>query len=241
MSSARLRLAIDISMKVAGRKMVESTSTPARPGCSAASAASTSRVTCSVLPSGCFSTIRSRPGPSLITASPIGGGKPSTTSATSPRRRTPPERTPPGAPAGASRCGTAIRARSAASFTDETCATARRWLGVSMKPPAATEVASRVAVITSCSVTPLARNRSGSTSTCNCRSRCPQMATLATPGMAIRRGRIVHRVSVVRSTCDRVVDDTPIFMTRLSDDSGDKITGGRTAEGSVAATRDKRS
>ena len=39
-----------------------------------------------VLPVGCFSTISSRPGPSLITASPIGGGKPTLTSATSPSR-----------------------------------------------------------------------------------------------------------------------------------------------------------
>ena len=61
-------------------------STSGRPGFSASIAASTSRVTCSVLPSGCFSTISSRPSPSLITASPIGGGKPSTTSATSPMR-----------------------------------------------------------------------------------------------------------------------------------------------------------
>ena len=64
-------------MNVAGRKMVGSTSTPVRPGLAASSsAASTPRVTSSVLPSGCFSTISSRPGPSLMTASPIGGGEP---------------------------------------------------------------------------------------------------------------------------------------------------------------------
>ncbi len=99
-------------------------------------------------------------------------------------------------------------------------------VGPSMNPPAATDTASRVDVTTSCSVTPLARSRSGSTSTCSCRSRWPQMATLATPGTAISRGRTVQRASVVSSTCDRVVDDIPIFITRLSDDSGDRMTGG---------------
>ena len=64
----------DRSMNVAGRKMVGSISTSVRPGRSASSAASTSRVTSSVLPPGCFSTISSRPGPSLMTASPMGGG-----------------------------------------------------------------------------------------------------------------------------------------------------------------------
>ena len=70
-------------MKVAGRKMVESTSTPLRPGRRPSNAASTFRVTSRVLPQGCFSTISSRPGPSLITASPIGAGWPIRTSATS--------------------------------------------------------------------------------------------------------------------------------------------------------------
>ena len=54
--------------------------------------ASTPRVTSSVLPSGCFSTISSRPGPSLMTASPIGGGEPMATSATSPSRSGAPPR-----------------------------------------------------------------------------------------------------------------------------------------------------
>ena len=57
----------------------------------------------------------------------------------------------------------------------------------------------------------------------------------------MRRGRIVQRASVVSSICDNVFDDTPIFMTRLKDDSGDRITGGRTAAGRVAATRVNRS
>ena len=119
--------------------------------------------------------------------------------------------------------------------------TASRWLGPSMNPPAVTDMASRVEATTSCKVTPFARRRSGSTRTCSCRSRCPQIATLATPGTAISLGRTVQRASVVSSTCDSDVDDMPIFITRLSDDSGDMMTGGWAAAGSVAATRARRS
>ena len=60
---------------------------PSSPGLRSSRAFSTFWVTSSVLPVGCFSTIRSRPSPSLITASPIGGGKPILTSATSPSRK----------------------------------------------------------------------------------------------------------------------------------------------------------
>ncbi len=93
-SSARFRLASDISMNVAGRKIVVSISTSFSPGRSASMAASTPRVTESVLAPSCFSTISRRPGPSLMTASPIGGGKPSRTSATCAERerRAAPER-----------------------------------------------------------------------------------------------------------------------------------------------------
>ena len=130
-SSARLRLASDISMKVAGRKMVESTSTPAVPASARRAPSSTSRVTCSVLPSGCFSTISSRPGPSLMTASPIGGGEPSTTSATSHEPANAlesSERIRP--PVVGRRLPSAIRPRSAAVFTGDVCVTAMRWLGL---------------------------------------------------------------------------------------------------------------
>ena len=67
------RLWTDISMKVAGRKMVESMSTPGSPGRRSASTFSTPRVTSSVLAQGSFSTIIIRPGPSLMTASPTMG------------------------------------------------------------------------------------------------------------------------------------------------------------------------
>ena len=61
MMSAIVRLRIDSSMKVAGRKIVESISMPGRPGRIAASASSTPRVTSSVLAHGSFSTIIIRP------------------------------------------------------------------------------------------------------------------------------------------------------------------------------------
>jgi len=54
-----------------------------------------------------------------------------------------------------------------------------------------------------------------------------------TPGIAISLGRIVQRANVVSSTCDNVFDDTPIFRTRLSDESGERITGACAAPGSV--------
>ena len=37
----------------------------------------------------------------------------------------------------------------------------------------------------------------------------------------------------VRSRCDSVFDQTPIFMTRLVDDSGCKMTGGRATVGKL--------
>ena len=64
---------------------------------------------------------------------------------------------------------------------------------------------------------------------------------MATPGTAINRGRTVHRARVVKSICESEDDDMPIFMTRLRDESGDMITGGRAAAGSVGATRARRS
>lgn len=53
-SRARRRLPSDISMNVAGRKIVESISTSWRPGFRASRAASTLRVTSKVLPVACF-------------------------------------------------------------------------------------------------------------------------------------------------------------------------------------------
>ena len=229
-SSDLFRLLSDISMKVAGRKMVESISRPFRPGRMAFRAASTCRVTSRVLAPGCFSTMSSRPGPSFITASPMGAGKPSTTCATSPSFKLTPLRKVTG-----------IWAKSAADWMAEDCDTARRWLGESMKPPPASAVASAAAFSTSARVRPRVRSCSGFTSTCSCRSRWPQMATLATPGTAISRGRMLQRASVVISTCVRLSDDTPIFSTRLVDESGESITGGRATPGSVGATRASRS
>ena len=70
---ALVRLSIDCSMKVAGRKIVVSISMPGRPGLSWSIAASTPRVTSSVLAPRNFWTTSIRPGPSLITASPMSG------------------------------------------------------------------------------------------------------------------------------------------------------------------------
>ena len=83
-SSARVRLSTACSMNVAGRKIVVSMSMSVRPGRSSSTAASTPFVTSTVLAQGNFSTMSIRPGPSLITASPISGWWSSTTFATSP-------------------------------------------------------------------------------------------------------------------------------------------------------------
>ncbi len=67
------------------------------------------------------------------------------------------------------------------------------------------------------------------------------MATLATPGTAISLGRMVHLASSERSICVSVFDVTPIFITRLRLDSGERITGGLTTAGSREAAIDSRS
>ena len=148
------RLSSDISMKVAGRKMAESISRPTSPGRSKSRAASTLWVTSRVFPQGCFSTMSRSPGPSLITASPIGAGCPITTSATSPMRR--------GTPL-VNR--TTVCARSSMVTIGARWRTGSRWLGVSMNPPALTRAASPAARTTASRLTPCIRSRSGSTNT----------------------------------------------------------------------------
>src|SRR5437867_1166331 len=60
----------------------------------------------------------------------------------------------------------------------------------------------------------------GSTWTWSCRSRWPQIATLATPGTPISRGAIVQRDSTDIWIGDKVFDDSPTIITRLVDDMG---------------------
>jgi hypothetical protein len=125
------RFLSDISMNVAGRKMRESTSTPGIAGFSASRPASTPRVTSRVLAPGCFSTISISPMPSLITASPIGGGEPSTISATSPIRSVAPPRWRTGREAVFERDarGQARRAAGADAITGLLVQTSRKLLG----------------------------------------------------------------------------------------------------------------
>ena len=140
-SSADVRFLIDRSIKVAGRKIVGTISTSLSPGFMAARASSTLRVTSSILAAGCFSTISNRPTPSLMMASPIIGGDPILTSATSPRCRADP-----------SRNETTVRARSSGVTTDVSWRTAMRWFGVSTNPPASSTTASAAALRTVSSV-----------------------------------------------------------------------------------------
>jgi hypothetical protein len=121
-----------------------------------------------------------------------------------------------------------------------------RWLGVSMNPPVPGVEASRkvkgdthralpVVSTTWLRVTPCSRSRSGSACTWSWRSRWPQMATLATPGTPINRGRIVQRASTDSSIGDSSLDDSPTIMTRLVDDRGWSICGGLDTWGRACA------
>ncbi len=72
---------------------------------------------------------------------------------------------------------------------------------------------------------PCPRSFCGSTCTCSCRSRWPQIATFATPGTPIRRGLIFQRASTDMSIRDTSLEDSPIIMTRPVDDSGCSMLG----------------
>jgi hypothetical protein len=52
------------------------------------------------------------------------------------------------------------------------------------------------------------------------------MATLATPGTPIRRGRIVQRANTDTWIGDNSLEESPTIMTRLVDDNGCIIAGG---------------
>ena len=133
-----------------------------------------------------------KPGPSLITASPMSGHVPSWTTATSPSVTVRPLPVVIG-----------TFARSAAVSTGSECWICSRWFGVSMKPPLPITCALEkrripestafdVVSMTSSSVTPYVASRSGSTWTCGILIRSPQIATFATPGTRSKRPRIVQ-------------------------------------------------
>ena len=48
----------------------------------------------------------------------------------------------------------------------------------------------------------------------------PQMATFATPGTPIRRGRTVQREITDRSIGESCFEESPIINTRLDDERG---------------------
>ena len=182
-SSASARLSIAVSMNVAGRKIVGSTSTPARPGRSASSASSTpSRHLERVRPRELLDDEQQALGVGRRRRRRSAAGGPRRPSATSPRRRS---------RLGARRRGPAARPSGVA--IGRMCRTCSRWLGVSMNPPLPGVDASRKlsgetswelpVVLTICSsVTPARRSRAGSTCTWSWCSRWPQIATFATPG-----------------------------------------------------------
>ena len=85
-SMAVVRLSMDCSMNVAGRKIVVSIAMSGRPGFISAIACSIPRVTSMVFAPRYFCTTSKRPSPSLTTASPISGPGSTTTLPRSPIR-----------------------------------------------------------------------------------------------------------------------------------------------------------
>jgi len=67
------------------------------------------------------------------------------------------------------------------------------------------------------------------------------MATLATPGTRSSRARIVQYEIIDISISDRLSEESPIFMTRLVDETGWSMTGGAAQVGSVGTTDSIRS
>ncbi len=112
-----------------------------------------------------------------------------------------------------------------------------RWFGPSMNPPVpGVEALRKVSGETSCALPVVAttcdrlawcdRSRRGSTRTWSWRSRSPQIATLATPGSPISRGRIVHRARTESWIGVRRRERRPIIIARAVDDTGWSIWGG---------------
>ncbi len=75
----------------------------------------------------------------------------------------------------------------------------------------------------------------GSASTMSCLGFSPQIATLATPGTSISRGRSCHCAIIDMSISETVFDDSPICITRLVADTIGYICGTSHQEGSVCA------
>ena len=89
--------------------------------------------------------------------------------------------------------------------------------------------------MTCCSETFASLSFCGSTCTCSCRARSPQIETLATPGTPSRRGMIVQRASTDIWIGDSVFELTPTISTRFVDESGCRICGGFETFGSAWA------
>ena len=83
--------------------------------------------------------------------------------------------------------------------------------------------------------------RSGSARTWSCCSRWPQIATLATPGIPMRRGRMFHRARTDMSMSERSFEERPIIMARVMDERGCNICGGLEAPGNATMASASRS
>ena len=174
-STSRRMPASAFSMKFAGRCSpgYSVTLRERRDGASSASAASTARVTMSVLAPYWLERFSSTPGLPMMRVSPNFGATPSVTVAKSRSRRGVAAAAGAGLAGATPAAGTTAAASAATSSVCPRLSMSTRWLGVSMKPPPRTPVADRTAATTS----PKARSRAfssrGSTCTCSCRSSPP--------------------------------------------------------------------
>ncbi len=110
-----------------------------------------------------------------------------------------------------------------------------------MKPPPRTPVARRAAATTSFTPTPKRCSAAGWICTSIDFASRPKIATLATPGTASKRGRIVQVAAVRRSISEARFEVSPATSTMLVDDVSGVIVGGITPAGSWAATSFNRS
>ena len=172
----------------------------ADPGRNASSASSTPLVTWSVLPQGNFSTISSRPGPSLMIAVAdhrlmVHDDVGDVLQRAAACRRGPRSACRPGPPGSADRTCRRWAGRAGPAAAGSGCRSSRRCRCGARRRTAAcpTSRASAVASMTSFERTRRASSSApASTWTCSISMRSPQMATLATPGTCSRRCRIVQ-------------------------------------------------
>ncbi len=218
-----------VSMKLAGRCRFEAYMTTPwafNAGSRSCSAASTSRVTFSVLAPYCDAVVTSTPGRPMMTASPKSGAGASVTWATSPIWTTAPPV-----------LGISVEAMSAVVAAWAFGTTRIRCSEVSIKPPPDREDEVCVALTTSSRLRSRAASAVGSTRTSSRRTSPPKTTARATPGTASRRGRIVHCTRSRSAFGSSLSETKPILSKSMVDEVRGATTGRPTPDGNCASAR----